>query len=68
MPSLAVDAYPYIDGAISFDREQCLVFAGFVIGLAGGMGIKIRWGGDWDGDHNLREHSLSDLGHFELVL
>lgn len=68
LPSQAVDAYPYIDGSVSFDREQCLVFGGFVLGMSKIMGIDIRWGGDWDGDHNIKEHSLQDLGHFELIL
>lgn len=68
MPSQAVDVYPYISGSVSYDKDQCLVFGGFVMGLASGLGIKIRWGGDWDGDHNLKEHSLQDLGHFELVV
>jgi len=66
-PSRAVDAYPYINKAVSFDREQCINFAGFVQGIAAIQGIALGWGGDWDRDHNLAEHKLSDLGHFYLL-
>lgn len=66
VPSLAVDAAPYpIDWN---DRARFSYFAGFVVGIAASKGIKIRWGGDWDGDRELAdEKGLSDLPHFELV-
>jgi hypothetical protein len=64
IPSRAIDvmAYP-IDWA---DRERNTLFAGFVIGLAHGMGINLRWGGDWDSDFNLKENFFDDHPHFEL--
>ena len=44
-PSRAVDVVPYpVDWD---DRERFHLFAGFVIGIAQSMGIKLRWGGDW---------------------
>ena len=63
-PSRAVDvmAYP-IDWN---DRERNTLFAGYVIGLARGMGITLRWGGDWDSDFNLKENFFDDHPHFEL--
>lgn len=64
-PSRAVDVMVYpIDWKEPL--RQCL-FAGYVLGTAAGMGIQLRWGGDWDGDYNLREHTLFDTPHFELV-
>lgn len=30
-------------------------------------GVKIRWGGDWDGDWIHTDQSFHDLPHFELV-
>lgn len=67
IPSRAVDAMVYpIDWSNAGIARQC-VFAGIVIGVAATMGIKIRWGGDWDGDFNLKEHSLFDTPHFEVV-
>lgn len=43
-------------------------FAAFVIGVAFEMGIKIRWGGDWDGDFNFKDQNFHDLPHFKLVM
>ena len=64
-PSLAVDAVPYpIDWN---DRSRFYHFAGYVLGIAEGMGIKLRWGGDWDGDFDLKDQKFFDLPHFELV-
>jgi len=42
-------------------------FAGFVKATAQDMGIKIRWGGDWDGDLEFTDQTFHDLPHFELV-
>ena len=65
MPSNGVDAVPYpVDWD---DRERFSLFAGYVIGIALMMGIKIRWGGDWDSDYQLSDNRFDDLPHFELV-
>ena len=66
-PSLAVDAAPYISGkGISWDANQCRYFAGYVMGVASRIGIKLRWGGDWDSDNDVNDQSFNDLVHFEL--
>jgi hypothetical protein len=63
-PSKAVDVMMYpIDWK---DTQRQILFAGFVLGMAAKMGIKLTWGGDWDGDFNMKEHSLFDVPHFEL--
>lgn len=63
--SEAVDAAPYpVDWE---DYYSFYHFAGFVLGIAAGMGITLRWGGDWDLDRDLRDQTFMDLGHFELV-
>lgn len=63
--SRAVDAAPYpIDWN---DRERATLFAGFILGLAQGMGITLRWGGDWDSDWQVKDNGFDDLWHFELV-
>ena len=42
-PSNAIDVAPYpIDWE---DRERFTLFAGFVLGIALSMGIRLRWGG-----------------------
>lgn len=64
-PSLAVDIAPYpIDWS---DLQRFHDLAKIVIGVATEMGIKIRWGGDWDGDGDLRDQTFNDLPHFELI-
>jgi peptidoglycan LD-endopeptidase CwlK len=41
-------------------------YAGYVLGVAAMMGIDVRWGGDWDGDRDVSDHTFIDLPHFEL--
>lgn len=67
VPSHAVDAYPYINGRVSYDLRQCFHFAGYVKGVADIMGLKIRNGGDWSMDNDVNDQTFIDLGHFELV-
>lgn len=43
-------------------------FGGYVMGIAAGMGIPIRWGADWDGDWVIIDQTFDDLPHFELAL
>lgn len=63
--SRAIDAAPYpIDWN---DRERATLFAGFILGIAAQMGIKLRWGGDWDSDWQVKDNNFDDLWHFELV-
>ena len=67
--SRAVDAAPYYPGeGIPWqDRERWLAWGGFVLGIASGLGIKLRWGGDWDGDWKHNDQRFHDMPHFELV-
>lgn len=65
IPSLAADVLPYqIDWN---DTNRMRYFAGFVVGIAATMGIKLRWGGDWNQNTELKDNSFNDLPHFELV-
>jgi len=70
-PSLAVDAAPYYateESSIPWDnRERFLLFGGFVLGVATGLGYRLRWGGDWDGDRTFKDQKFHDLPHFELI-
>ncbi len=63
-PSLAVDAIPYPNNWT--DENQMRYFAGFVVGIAATMGIKIRWGGDWNCNRDLKDQKFRDLPHFEV--
>lgn len=63
-PSRAADVVPFpVDYE---DTSRFYHFAGFVLATAKRLGIKVRWGGDWDGDLNFREEKFRDLPHWEL--
>jgi len=81
-PSRAVDAAPFdprAPGGVNWGEDlrtkkpdraalaRFYHFAGFVKGRALVLGIRIRWGGDWDGDTFFDDQTFNDLVHFELV-
>jgi len=53
-----------------------MYLAGIMIATAKKLGVKIRWGGDWNGDHKFsgranskrtdKSQRFDDLVHFEL--
>ena len=64
-PSRACDVVPYpVDWD---DRERFHLFAGFVLGIAESMEIKIRWGGDWNKNFEVDDNKFDDFPHFELL-
>lgn len=65
-PSLAIDLAPYpIDWS---DLPRFYILAGVMLALAKRNNVKLRWGGDWDGDGDLSDQKFNDLGHFEIDL
>jgi hypothetical protein len=63
-PSLAVDVAPY---PLNWnDKDRFYHFGGYVQGVAAAIGMKIRWGGDFDQDGDLHDQTLYDLVHFEI--
>ncbi len=70
-PSLAIDAVPYYANHIPHidweDWDKFYYFAGIVKGIAHGLGIGIIFGGDWDGDNELKDQTWFDLPHYELL-
>lgn len=69
-PSMAVDVAPYnapsnpIDWS---DASRFYYFAGWVMGIAKMMGIKIRYGGDFNMNTQVKDEKFKDLPHFELL-
>jgi hypothetical protein len=69
-PSKAVDLAPYDPELKQIDwnnRDRFIMLAGIIMGVAQQKNIRIRWGGDWDSDTFMRDHSFQDLPHFELA-
>lgn len=69
-PSLAVDVAPCNSkGVVDWtDIRRFYMFGGIVLATAREMGIRVRWGGDWDGDLDVKDQNFNDLPHFELLL
>lgn len=68
-PSDAVDVAPLVDGKPELnDREQLSFFAGFVLATACSLGIKLRWGGDWNQNLSIKDNAWDDLFHYERVV
>jgi len=64
-PSHAVDASPL---PIQWDNlKRFYYFAGIVMGIAKMLGIKVRWGGDWDSDLDTKDQNFNDLVHWEIM-
>jgi len=70
----AVDVVPYPIDWSTRGQERMRHFAGFVFGVAAGLGIvdRLTWGGDWKNTARsqaggLRDQSFMDLPHFELT-
>ncbi len=70
-PSMGVDVIPYpVDWN---DLHRIYYFAGYVKGMADNLyynhkiDFKLRWGGDWDRDTEVKDNKFNDLVHFELV-
>lgn len=62
----AVDVVPYpIDWK---DLNRMYAFGGFVLAIAQTLGVRLRWGADWDSDKDFKDHTFIDLPHFEIVL
>lgn len=62
--SLAVDIAPYpVDWN---DSERFILLAGYILATAKGLGVELRWGGDWSRNFMRTKHKFKDLGHFEM--
>ena len=64
MSGKAVDVAPYpVDWEA---RERFHYMGGMLRGIGQQMGLKVRWGGDWDSDGEIKDNSFDDLVHVEL--
>jgi peptidoglycan L-alanyl-D-glutamate endopeptidase CwlK len=71
-PSYAVDAVPYPFKPQWWDRKKYFhiwaEWGGWVVGFAEGMGVGLRWGGDWNRNHDADDERFFDGPHFELAM
>ena len=64
MEGKAVDLAPYpIDWE---NRDGFHYMGGMIRGIAHQLGLKIRWGGDWDSDGDVKDNGFDDLVHIEI--
>jgi len=70
-PSRAVDIAPYPIDWQAHDRFYLMAghvqMAAYRLLRRGEVAHQLRWGGDWDSDHDLDDQAFDDLPHFELV-
>ena len=60
----AVDLAPYpIDWK---DRDRFHYMGGMIRGIAKQLNVPVRWGGDWDGDGEVKDNGFDDLVHVEI--
>lgn len=65
---LAVDVAPVVEGKIDWnDSKKFDAIAKAMFMAAAELGVKIRWGADWNRNDKPREKGESDSPHFELV-
>lgn len=43
------------------------LFAGYVRATADRLGIRVRYGADWDGDFEVKDQNFHYLPHWELL-
>ena len=61
----AVDIAPY---PVDYDNIKRFIYlGGIVLGIASQLGVKLRWGMDWDMDTYVKDTKFIDAGHFEMV-
>ena len=65
-PSRAADLCPYRGGLRWEDKEAFYLLGGILKAVAHAMNIRVRWGGDWDGDNDTHDQTFHDLPHVEL--
>lgn len=70
-PAEAVDAMPWFADPphIRWDDVRSIyAFGGFVLGIAEKLGVRLRWGADWNSNRDFGDHTLIDGPHFEVIL
>ena len=59
-----MDLAPYPIDWNNLDRFKALAMV--VMGEGSRLGVKLRWGADWDRDGDWRDEKFRDWPHFEI--
>lgn len=64
----AVDVAPVVNGVTPWKDTKAFITVGKAMFTAAQeLGVRIRWGYDWDQDGNIQERGEYDGPHFELI-
>jgi len=63
----AVDLIVFVGANVVNNENMLSVVAGVIFSCASELGIKIRWGLDWDSDGDIRDTKFRDIYHYELI-
>lgn len=66
-PSMAVDIFAFVNGKVTWELKYYYFIAGVVFTEAKRLGIKIRWGGNFNSNSDFSDDAFIDAVHFELV-
>jgi hypothetical protein len=66
LPSKAVDVQPYPYNVPTLEVDLGYI-AGLAVAFGAQMGVKIRWGGDWNQNGETADNKFDDLFHLEIV-
>lgn len=62
------DAFDIVHYPVDWNNTMAFhILAGIMLVAAKLEGVKLRWGGDWDGDFTNKDQSFHDLPHYERV-
>jgi len=64
--SKAFDFAPFVGGIPWDDTHAFALVAGVFFAAAQELGVRLRWGGDWDMDGLTTDQSFMDWGHLEI--
>lgn len=64
-PSMAVDLAPW--PIVWEDSRRFYFLAGLMFQAAFDLGVRLRFGGDWNQNFDFSDQSFFDLAHFELI-
>lgn len=71
IPSMAIDLAPYpipLDWGKQWkDKVKFYELKAIMFYEADRLGVRLRWGGDWDGDGDYKDQKFDDLVHYEIV-